>query len=323
MFNTTQINSPIRKLTFRSWGFVFIIAAYSYLIYKLATFDHYSELLQQWKQMPLSQFRWLAGVLFLLPFNWLFESVKWKMMTSHLQPMTFKNSIKAVLVGISTGFFTPNRVGELVGRIMFLNSENRKSGITLSILNSLTQNLILALCGIPACILFFNSTNGKIETNIAQYLVILGVCLVIFGMGFFSLPLLTKRFKQGRYFLKIKEFTDCLSAFTVKDLAQIMLVSFIRYVVFCTQFFLMLRFFGIELSGWQAFISIPTSYLLVTFTPSFAFSEVAVRSSIAVLIIGTFSNQVVNIALAGMGIWLVNFMIPMLIGSVMMVEKQK
>lgn len=323
MVNTTQITSQVRKFPFRGWGFVFIIAAYSYLIYKLATFDRYSELIQQWKQMPLYQFRWLAGVLFLLPFNWLFESIKWKMMTSHLQSMTLKNSVKAVLAGISTGFFTPNRVGELVGRVMFLDSGNRKPGVTLSILNSLTQNLILALCGIPACVLFFGSTAGKIEPTITQYLVLLGMGLVIFGIGYFFLPQLTERFKQSRYFLKIKEFTDCLSAFTVKDLAQIILVSFIRYLIFCTQFFLMLRFFGIELSGWQALISIPTSYLFVTFTPSFAFSEVAVRSSIAVLIIRAFSHQVVNIALAGMCIWLVNLIIPLLIGSVLMVRKRK
>jgi len=104
---------------------------------------------------------------------------------------------------------------------------------------------------------------------------------------------------------------------------QIMLISLGRYVVFCTQFFFMLRFLGVDLSMEQALISIPTSYLFVTFTPSFAFSDVAVRSSYAVLVIGVFSGQVVSIALAGACIWLVNFVIPLLVGLVVLAKQKK
>jgi len=47
-----------------------------------------------------------------------------------------------------------------------------------------------------------------------------------------------------------------------------------------------------------------------------------VRSSYAILVIGAFSGQVVSIALAGLCIWLINFVIPMLVGSVVMVRKK-
>ena len=83
----------------------------------------------------------------------------------------------------------------------------------------------------------------------------------------------------------------------------------------------MLRFFNIELTPFQALMAIPTTYLFVTFTPSLAFSEVAIRSSYAVLVIGAFSGQIVNIALAGVCIWAVNFIIPMLVGSALMIRK--
>ena len=84
---------------------------------------------------------------------------------------------------------------------------------------------------------------------------------------------------------------------------------------------MMLRFFGIHLIVWQALIAIPTNYLFVTFTPSLAFSEAAVRSSFAMLTIGAFSGQTVSIALAGMCIWIINFVFPMLAGTVLMVKK--
>jgi hypothetical protein len=306
----------------RVWGWLFVIAANSFLAYKLFTFNQYSELWVQWKQMPVSQCGWLMLVFLLLPFNWLFESIKWKMMTVHVQKITLKQSIKAVLAGISTGFFTPNRVGELIGRVMYLDTENRKPGVTLSLLNSFTQNIIMTLCGIPACILFFNFTSHKIEPDLIEYLAILTLCLLGFGLFYFFLPQLSQRFKLSRYSGRIKEFTDCLAALSFGELFRIMLISITRYIVFCIQFYFMLRFFGIELSSWQALISIPTSYLFVTFTPSFAFSEAAVRSSFAILVIGVFSHQEVNIALAGICIWVVNFVIPMLVGSVMLVKKR-
>jgi hypothetical protein len=314
------------KIPFVNWvsllKWIVLPAAFLFLAYKLLTFNQYDELIAQWEQLPLSQFWWLAAVFLFLPLNWLVESIKWKMMTKHVQKLTLKFSIKAVLAGISTGFFTPNRVGEMVGRVMFLKPENRKPGVTLSLVNSLTQNIIMAFCGIPACIVFFSVTSGKMKFNLNLYLLIVGVFLTGLCLLYFLLPTLSKLLKQSRLALKIKEFTDCLAAFSFPELIRIMLVSLFRYIVFCIQFSFMLRFFGVELSGWQMLISIPTTYLFVTFTPSFAFSEVAVRSSLAVLIIGTFSNQTVSIALAGMCLWMVNFVIPMLVGSVILMNKR-
>ena len=327
MNNKNNITSWLRKSTpaggVLGWLGIFImIAAYSYLTYKLLTFDQYDELAAQWKNTPLSQFWWLAAVFLLLPINWLLEAVKWKKMTTNIQKINLSISMKAVLAGISTGFFTPNRVGELVGRVVFLEAEHRKAGVTLSLVNSLTQNLIMALCGIPAGLIFFYTTAGSLEADNSNFLLGIIGFLLVFGLFYFSLPILSKRLEESNIAKLIGVFTSCLSDFTITNLIIIMAISFARYLVFCTQFFLMLRFFSIHLDAWQALIAIPTNYLFVTFTPSVAFSEAAVRSSYSVIFIGVFSGQVVGIALAGVCIWAVNFVIPMLVGSVLMIRKR-
>lgn len=311
------------KSSFQNFGIVVSILAYSFLIYKLFTFNQYDKLVLQWKQMPLSQFWWLVGVLVLLPFNWYFESLKWKQLVSKVQKINLKNSFKSVLAGISTGFFTPNRIGDLVGRVIYLNAENRKAGVTLSMLNSLSQNLIMAVCGIPFCILFISLNTRKFKINLTLYLIILILCLLIFGFVYFMLPQLSKRFKQKKNSEKIKSFTDCLLFYNKQDLLKILLISLGRYVVFCVQFYLMLRFLNVGLSVQNAFIAIPTTYLLITFTPSVAFSEIAVRSSFAVLVIGIFSSQIASIAIASICIWIINFVIPMMVGTILMVRKKK
>jgi len=309
------------KPAFKNWKLFILLASYSFLGFKILTFHQYQEFATQWKQMPLSQLWWLVGIFILLPLNWILEALKWKILTFHVQKMNLFTSVKAVLSGISTGFFTPNRIGELVGRISFLEADNRKSGVTLSIVNSLTQNIIMAICGIPSCILFFSFTAGKMQPDMTHFVLILLICILFFGFIYFTLPLWSRQLEKSRLSGSIKTFTDCLSNYKLKDLMQIMSVSLVRYLVFCTQFYFTLLFFGIDLNLQQALLAIPTCYLFVTFTPSIAFSEAAVRSSYAVLIIGAFSGQVVNIALAGICIWAINFVIPMLVGAIVLVRK--
>jgi len=306
---------------YKSWKILILVASYTYLGYKLLTFHQYDTLAMQWEKTPLSQIWWLAGVIALLPLNWLLEAVKWKMLTARVQNITLNNSVKAVLSGISTGFFTPNRVGELVGRIAFLEPENRKAGVTLSIVNSITQNIVMALYGIPACILFFVYTSGKLHPDINRFTGLAMIGILIAGLILLTLPRWNWKLRTSKIYNYLKTYTDCLSAYNLKDLVRIVGISMLRYAVFCVQLYFMLQLFNIALTPWQALISIPTTYLLVTFTPSLAFSEAAVRSSYAVLIIGAFSGQVVNIALAGVCIWAVNFIIPMLIGSMVMIRK--
>lgn len=325
-FITSLLKKPLSDGRSWRWNYavfkwVIMIAAYLFLVYKLIAFKQYGELFEKWNQMPLSQFWWLLAVVILFPLNYFFEAVKWEMLVSKVQKISFVTSLKAVLAGISTGFFTPNRVGELVGRVMFLDVENRKSGVTFSVVNSLTQNLIMALCGIPTCLAFYYFTAGSLNADIASYLLILISFLLFFGIFYFALPQLSQRLASSSISAKIGTFTSCLSAYGKRDLVQIMVISLLRYIIFCIQFFLMLRFFSVHLNVWEAIFSIPTSYLFVTFTPSIAFSEPAIRSSYAVLFIGAFSGQVVGIALAGVCIWVINFVFPMLVGSVVMLRE--
>ncbi|MEI6752723.1 MAG: lysylphosphatidylglycerol synthase domain-containing protein [Paludibacter sp.] len=320
MHDNITFKKGSKKSLIRIWGLLFLIASYSFLAYKLFTYNQYPQLLEYWKHVPNTQFWWLLVVFLLLPANWVIESVKWKYITVHIQSISLKTAIKGVLAGISTGFFTPNRVGELVGRVMYLDAENRKSGVTLSLLSGMTQSFVMTLSGLPACIIFFSTTKNNFAIT-GTYLIFILFFLIGLGLLYFFLPRVSQLFSKSRFSGKIKEYTDCLLKYSARELFLIISISVFRYSVFCVQFYCMLRFFGIELTILQAVIAIPTSYLFVTFTPSFAFSDAAVRGSIAVLVIGVFCPNEISIALAGICIWLINFVIPMLVGSVILVRK--
>lgn len=300
---------------------IVLISSYSYLLYLLIHYDKYTELSAELSYRSAVQLWWLTLAIVFLPLNLTIEASKWKYIVSKSQTLSTKNSIKSVLLGFSTGFLTPNRAGDMLGRMSFLTVDNRKQGIGYSLLNSYSLTLVLTVCGLPASIMLYVYTKdlAMFGADIKLYLgaVMLGSFLAI--VAYFELPRMLKHINNK----KVQAFSQGLQQYSRANLLQILLFSLMRYMVFCFQFYAVLHFFGVHLELWQAFIAIPANYLFVSFTPSLAISETAIRSSYAVILIGVFSDQIINIALAGTLIWLLNYGLPMLAGSYLLVKGQK
>ena len=318
--NMRKISTPEIKIELLTvLKCLIMLAAYGYLGYVLFTFKKYDELFFSIKQATFLQISWLLVVIVLLPLNLFLESEKWRLIVSKTEKINLSNAFKAVLAGFASGFFTPNRTGEFLGRIIFLQKTHRKVGVVYSVMNSLTQNLILVVCGLPAAVIYFIVVNKHISPDMEMYFFAVTSIFIALVIFYFALPVLAKT-KIWRRFLS---FSSDIRQYSRKDLVQILSFSLMRYAVFSIQFYAMLYFFGVELEGWQALIAIPANYLFVTFTPSLAFSEAAVRSSYAVILIGAFSDQLAGIAFAGFALWFINFGLPMLTGSLILAKTKR
>jgi hypothetical protein len=288
-----------------------LVLTYCFLGYKLYTFKHYSALWQHFQQPNVYHYIWLVIVILLLPLNIFLETVKWQHLVAKSEIISFKQALNAVLAGFSTGFVTPNRIGEVAGRMLYISPGNRKAAILYSFLNSLTQNYVIALVGIPAAIIYLTALSGNAFDSNKFYLILVSLFVLFFTVfQFFIPPLLNSKFVTNKL-----QLTADIAQFSVSNLLYINAISLARFLVFSFQFYVILLFFGVDITVFQALICIPTSYLLVTFTPSLALSEAAIRSSYAVTVIGFYAPQTAGIALAGLTLWLLNFGIPMLFGN--------
>jgi len=257
---------------------------------------------------------WLMAVVFLLPFNWLIEALKWKRVCRYIENFKISTAFKAILAGAASGFVTPNKVGDIIGRMNFLHEENRKSAVSLAAINSLTQNIAILLPGIPLAILFF--LQQQTATQSSTYLLFLLAILMLFSITLLVLPRIATKIKNQ----KLQPYFSGLTNYTIIDMAVITGWSLLRFFVFSMQLFLMLRFFGVELTAAQALTSIPVTYLLITFTPSFAFSEAVIRGSWAVFVIGSFAINIPGILMAGVGLWFINVVIPVITGNILLMK---
>jgi hypothetical protein len=69
-------------------------------------------------------YQW-AILFFLMLLNFLVESFKWKIVLKSETAISIFTALKSVFVGQAFAFYTPNRIGEYVGRTMMLETENK------------------------------------------------------------------------------------------------------------------------------------------------------------------------------------------------------
>lgn len=296
-----------------------MLAAYGYLIYKLANVEYWSELKRSFESLNLYRFILLLSIFLLMPLNWGLEALKWQILTKNLATLSFIDAFKSVLAGLNTGFITPSRFGDFIGRVIYIPHKHRLSGILMSFVNGFIQTLVVTVFGLIST--YYYSIYFHSSFNFSKYILTASVLLLALVGFYIFFPGIFNRLKEKKWAAKIYDTIKTLSELNYKTFALAILLSSVRFILFCFQYYLMLCFFKIELTPFQAIIGIPTMYLAITYVPTLAASEAAVRASIAVLILGIFSKNEISILLTGILIWLINYILPMLAGSIFVVRK--
>ena len=306
-----------------TWIKIFImVAAYGYLIYTFINFEHYDDFSSYFKTHGLENLKYLLGCLILIPLNWLLESAKWKEVLSKIQVLSLGQAIKSVLIGLTSGFFTPNRVGEPVGRSMFLDDGNKTKGVICSLICTLSQSFATLFF---VCIAIVLACNIVVELEQIPQILLIRNIGIIAAVAVFLLYL-TIPFWVGRLKLKSEKLQDiarAISLISYASLLKVSLYSIVRFAVYSFQYFLMLKFFAVDINFYTAMVLIPINYFLVSIIPSVAFAELGIRGSSALLVMEPLLGNTLGVALAAMSLWFINYVIPMLVGSLLLIKTER
>ena len=112
-----------------------------------------------------------------------------------------------------------------------------------------------------------------------------------------------------------------LEEFNATILLQILFLSFVRYLVFIVQYFLLFAVFGVSLTWWQAASGMSVVFLVMAVIPTFTFlTEIGLRWEASIQVIQLYSANAVGIFACSFGIWLINLVIPALLGSLLILN---
>ncbi|RYG32847.1 MAG: hypothetical protein EOO01_33820 [Chitinophagaceae bacterium] len=241
-----------------------------------------------------------------------------------MEGMSFLRAFKSVLAGCSVTFITPNRVGEFGGRILFVHEGNRARAIPLTILGSMSQLLITLVMGIGGLLLLrlypFNHDLILSATHwlVEDILLWLSVGLaVMIALSYMYIDTLVDKIQRFNWLKPIVKYITVLHSFSRKQLLRILVLSFFRYLVFILQYVWLLQVTGVDVEFWTSFWVISVFYLLMAMAPTIGFIELPVRAVASVELFAPYSENVLGIQAAALGIWIINLVIPALIGSLL------
>jgi hypothetical protein len=250
--------------------------------------------------------------------NWTIETFKWQKLILPLQSIEFASSFKAVIAGVSIGLFTPNRVGEIGGRILFLEKGNRTAGAFLSAIGSFAQFVATILLGILGfvmlLILFPEKThiNPILNKSLA---IILTFLLFVLIWSYYHIKRIVPWLLKFSFFKKREDPFRIISNLPGNTSTAIIALSILRYLVFFIQFFLLLRLFNVPISLIEGFVSISMTYLFMTVIPTTTLLELGLRGSMAIVFIGLFSENIIGIVMASIFLWIINIAVPAVVGT--------
>lgn len=238
----------------------------------------------------------------LMPLNWSIESLKWKYILKNTEKLTFTAALKSVMSGVSFAIVTPNGIGDYGGRILFIKKESRPTALFLNGFLSLSQLLITVICGLIGYSFIQQFYSFQVPPFILYLLVaiiIVGYFITSFNFNFLS------KFKKGKSIGVVIE---------KKERLYVLVMSFVRYLVFCCQFTLLLQVFGIQVSLLNYFQIISTIYLVSAIIPTGWFSNLLVRGSLSFYFFEQFGNFGEQAVVASSILWIINLLIPAIVG---------
>ena len=266
--------------------------------------------------------------------NWGIEARKWQVLVRSIERISFVKAFKAVFSGQALAVNTPNRVGEYVGRVVYLHEGNRLKGIALTIVGSLSQTIITMLAGLVGMYLMKATVTGAITDiltktelirrfpgfapvayEIILYSVMTGVVVML--LVYFELSYLTRLIERLPFIRKYSYLIEKLEDFHWKELTRILSLSFTRYVVFHVQFILLLQVFEVYIPFWEAAGLVSVFFLVLAVVPTVSTVELSLRALAAVELFGLVTdNKELEIIATAAGIWVINLIIPALAGSI-------
>lgn len=249
----------------------------------------------------------LIGMILLLPVNYFFEWLKWKAILKTFDT-DFGNTtnFQSFMAGIITGMLTPNMQGNFLGRMYYFPRRFRSNIILLTLWSNLGQFIIALLFGFLSLVIIDSSHYLELDTTITGILISI---IIVFSFVYFTVAKWKLGFINWKFF---QRFKNALSAHPSIKL-EILFWGILRYLVFSFQFFLTIHAFGGSFSI-EMYLLVWQIYLWSTIAPSLILGKLFVRESIAIWVLSGVGIGEWNIIFASLTIWIVNLLIPTIVG---------
>jgi hypothetical protein len=306
------------------WIKILVFVAVLYLLYSLvkSKIEHFSEFQQSLKLLFLPQNIFLLILLIVLtPINWAFEAWKWQKLASKVEQVNFWEAYKGVLIGLVFSTTTPMMIGDYAGKILMLKTDKRLQSIGAILLGNALQMYVSLLFG-TICYGFFIIWANPNPILLHVFIILILIVSLIFGIILSkNLTNINAFLSKNKFFEYLKKYLGVLENYQLAELKTLFLIAVSRYAVFSIQFFLMFRIFQVNLSVSVLLVGIGIVFLTKTLISVLnSLGDLSVRELTSIYYFSFFGTDIVAISSATFAIWFVNVLLPILLGSLFILQ---
>ena len=262
----------------------------------------------------------LSAVLVMMLLNWFLEALKWKFLCAGVSPIGTWRAVESVFCGLTWAVFTPNRIGEYGGRVMFLPSRRRIQGAVAMGVGALAQVTITNVLGAASLCWF---AGRYLDVNGWPYAV-LWVAGALYIVGFlflyFNVRLVYNGLLRVRFLKKFHRFFEILCRYRQADLRRVFAFSLSRFAVYTSQYILLMQVIIPGLPFVPMLLMIFILFFVQTVLPTLDLFDFGVRSLTAGYFFSFITPQEVAVMASASCIWFVNLILPAILGSVFVLK---
>lgn len=312
-----KINA-LSKNTFIAVKVTVSFLSFGYIAYIfLQSPDFYIDFIRIWSDFSVfSNAESLYLAVLLVPINWGLEAYKWQFLAKKIDYLSFSESLKGVLSGLTLGFITPHAVGDYVARIYFMKVKHSLRAIGAVLLARIAQFYITLFCGVLGFIQVFKFT--ELHSGFFNMEVLMPVCLlfILIFIGIFNYRYLSLSLTKILFFRRyIHPYLKVIGYYQAQELYYLFFFAFLRFGIFTAQYLLVLQFFEVNVYNILIVSSIWLIFLAKSAFPSFNFlNDVGIREAAALFFLGNLGLENEIIISASLTVWFLNILIPSFIG---------
>ncbi|MEM1357067.1 MAG: hypothetical protein AAGF89_02660 [Bacteroidota bacterium] len=269
------------------------------------------------------QLKYAILALVLMPFNWWLEARKWHLLLLPFLSWPFARTWRATLGGVSLSAATPNRIGEIGGRMMMASREEWPGVFTSSILGSACQWIAFLLLAWPGLIW---TGHGLLQTKLTLpiiWLLPIGPLLLLAGW-WGGKPLLLRiiSWLEKRFNWTLTDLKQGLRSVKFNLILQAGSYACLRFFVYSTQLYLLLWFFGVQLPYLKGLAGIMGIYLVQAGIPLPPGLNLVTRTELGLVLWGDAPETSLAILLAFTTLFAINVLLPALPGYWLLTKRK-
>lgn len=268
-----------------------------------------------WKHVGPMIYIWAC--ILLMPVNLSLEVRKWHILAGTAAPISYWKALTSFLAGLAFSIVTPNRLGEYPGRILYLKRKNTFRLISVAVLGVFAQLLALMIFGIIALIYYNIAFPGIWEKVVLGLTIIITIGIGVVYHKFENWLPLINRYEWAR---KFNIYTQLINRFSTKQQLTILCISLLRFAVFTAQYLFFLRWMNVNVPILDGYLLSALFFWVLAVIPSIALAELGIRGQVGLFLFGHFSTNTIGILGATVGLWVLNLIIPSIIGSLLLLR---